>query len=131
MLLHTHEECTRGLELLGYFCHAIQLQTEPLNYLSTSGISSLVNSSVDTETLELTYRCSQLTGHLLTARHTPNAHTAVSTVSQVQRGPDGPGDAQMGRGMLRWVAFLGKLKPGGTFFQIWVVRGCNVGQART
>lgn len=37
---------------------------------------------------------------------------------------------QMGRGMLRWAAFLRKLKPGRTFFQIWVVRQCNVGQAK-
>lgn len=36
----------------------------------------------------------------------------------------------MGRGMLRWAAFLRKLKPGGTFFQTWVVGRCNAGQAR-
>lgn len=27
----------------------------------------------------------------------------------------------VGGGVLRWAAFLRKLKPGGTFFQIWVV----------
>lgn len=36
----------------------------------------------------------------------------------------------MGWGTLRWAAFLRKLKPGGTFFQIWVVCQCNVGPAR-
>lgn len=36
----------------------------------------------------------------------------------------------MGRGTFRWAAFLRKLKPGGTFFQTWVVSRRNAGQAR-
>lgn len=36
----------------------------------------------------------------------------------------------MGCGMLRWAAFLRKLKPGRTFFQIWVVCQRNAEQAK-
>lgn len=47
----------------------------------------------DIETLELAYRCSQLSQ--IKRPHTKKLIQA--TVSQVKRGPDGLGDAQMGR----------------------------------
>lgn len=74
----------------------------------------------DIDTLELTYIASQLS-HMTR----PHMHaTATIAVLRRLRG------VQMGWGMLRWATFLRKLKPGRTFFQIWVVCQCNVGQAR-
>ncbi len=71
-------------------------------------------SSDDIETLELTYRGSQLSP--MTRPHTKKRIQAAITAGFPRlRG------VQMGWGMLRWAAFLRKLKPGGTFFQIWVV----------
>lgn len=54
-------------------------------------------------------------------------HTAKHIQTAVIAGFPRFRGVQMGWGMLRWATFLRKLKPGRTFFQIWVVCHHNVG----